>query len=39
MHIDYPKTIITTIERAEAYLIVNYFLDIGRAQTAECFNN
>lgn len=28
MHIDYLKTIITTIERAEAYLIVNYFLDI-----------
>lgn len=28
MHIDYLKTINTTIERAEAYLIVNYFLDI-----------
>lgn len=28
MHIDYLKTIITTIEGAQAYVIVNYFLDI-----------
>lgn len=28
IHIDYLKTINTTIERAEAYLIVNYFSDI-----------
>lgn len=28
MHIDYLKTIIPTIEGAQAYLIVNYFSDI-----------
>lgn len=34
MHIDYLKTIITTIEQAGAYLIVNYFPDM--LQTVEC---
>lgn len=27
MHIDYLKTINTMIEKREAYLIINYFLD------------
>lgn len=41
MHIDYLKTINTMIEKREAYLIINYFLDtdsrMGQSVKLNCY--